>query len=98
MAKTIYRDEYVTFLRLLRERRAAAGLTQAQCSAALGRPQSFVSDVERGSRRLDIVQLRDLCAVLRTDLIDFVRSFEKAVVVRRKGAGLATSSKARRHR
>lgn len=77
MAKTIYRDEYVTFLRLLREYRAAAGLTQAQCSEAMARPQSFVSDIERGRRRLDIVQLRDLCAVMRTSLVDFVTRFEK---------------------
>ncbi|WP_428557254.1 hypothetical protein [Pseudomonas edaphica] len=40
-------------------------MTQAQCSAALGRPQSFMSDVERGVRRLDTAELRDLCLVLR---------------------------------
>jgi hypothetical protein len=56
--------------------RIKAGLTQAQCTEALGRPQSFMSDVERGSRRLDLVQLRALLDVLRTDLIQFVARYE----------------------
>lgn len=79
MSKTIHRHEYAVLLRLIRERRQRAGLTQAQCSAALGRPQSFMSDIERGVRRLDVVQLRDLCGVLNTDLLAFVRAFERAL-------------------
>lgn len=81
MAKSIYRDEYVTLRRTIREVRKQAGFTQAQCAAALGRPQSFVSDVERGSRRLDLVQLRDLCRVTGTTLSAFVAKFEKELVV-----------------
>ena len=79
MAKSIYRDEYAVFLRVLRECRVAAGITQAQCSEALSRPQSFMSDVERGTRRLDVVQLRDLCGVLKTDLVAFVTKLEKEI-------------------
>lgn len=79
MPKTIHRHENAVLLRLIRERRQEAGLTQAQCSAALGRVQSFMSDVERGVRRLDVVQLRDLCRVLKTDLPTFVRTFERAL-------------------
>ena len=96
MSKTIYRDDYVTLLRLLREYRATAGLTQAECSAALNRPQSFVSDVERGTRRLDIVQLRDLCAVLKTDLIDFIARFEREL--RGDAKESPRRAKPRRHR
>jgi len=77
MPKTIHRHEYKVLLRLLRERRQHAGLTQAQCSKALGRTQSFVSDIERGVRRLDLVQLRDLCLVLNIDLPSFIRMFER---------------------
>lgn len=38
-----------------------------------------MSDVERGVRRLDTVQLRDLCQVLSNDLISFTKSFERAL-------------------
>lgn len=76
MPKTIHRDEYQVLLDLLRQKRVEHGLTQAQCSEALGRSQSFVSDVERGLRRLDVIQLRDLCQVLGIPLVDFVTDFE----------------------
>jgi transcriptional regulator with XRE-family HTH domain len=77
MPKTIHRNEYRVLLRMIKGRRLRAGLTQAECSAALGRSQSFISDVERGVRRLDVVQLRDLCGILKTDLRRFVADFER---------------------
>lgn len=79
MTKAIYRREHEIFLQVLKGFRVESGLTQAQCSAALGRPQSFMSDVERGVRRLDIVQLRDLCLVLKTDLSSFSKTYEQAL-------------------
>lgn len=79
MTKAIYRREHVIFLQVLKRMRVESGMTQAQCSAALGRPQSFMSDVERGVRRLDTVQLRDLCQVLDSDLMSFTKSFEQAL-------------------
>jgi transcriptional regulator with XRE-family HTH domain len=79
MTKAIYRREHMIFLQVLKRMRVESGMTQAQCSAALGRPQSFMSDVERGVRRLDMVQLRDLCQVLGSDLISFSKSFEQAL-------------------
>lgn len=75
MPKAIYRNEYEVFLTLLKARRIKAGLTQVECSRALGRPQSFISDVERGVRRLDIIQIHDLCKVLGCDLVDLIRDF-----------------------
>lgn len=79
MTKAIYRREHEIFLQELKRIRVESGMTQAQCSAALGRPQSFISDVERGVRRLDIVQLRDLCLVLKTDLSSFSQTYEQAL-------------------
>jgi transcriptional regulator with XRE-family HTH domain len=79
MTKAIYRPEYGVFLEILKSRRIAAGLTQTECSKALGRPQSFMSDVERGSRRLDIIQIRDLCKVLGCDLPTLIQEFEQAL-------------------
>ena len=79
MPKSIHRAEYRILLRLLRELRMSAGVTQTRASASLGRVQSFVSDVERGVRRLDVVQLRDLCIALGTDLPSFVAAFERSM-------------------
>jgi len=96
MSKTIYRTEYATLLRMLREARLAAGITQIQCSVEMGRSQSFVSDIERGIRRLDIVQLRDLCRVFGITLTEFVTEFENDLAA--KGTQHKNSSKKRRRK
>lgn len=76
MEKSVYRDENLVFLKLLKQCRIEAGLTQGDFAKALDRPQSFVSDVERGLRRLDLIQLRDLCLALGIGLPDFVQRLE----------------------
>lgn len=77
MPKTIYRREHAALLSLLKKYRDEAGLTQVQCSKALGRPQSFMSDVESGTRRLDVVQVRDLCNVLGVTLTKLAIELEE---------------------
>ncbi|MBN6152785.1 helix-turn-helix transcriptional regulator [Xanthomonas sp. AmX2] len=75
--KSIHKKEYAILLRQLRELRLAAGLTQVGLSNALGRPQSYVSDVERGERRMDLLQLRDFCNACGSTLTEFVAEFER---------------------
>ena len=76
-AKSIHKSEYLVLLRRLRALRTAAGLTQVDLSAVLQRPQSYVSDVERGSRRMDLLQLRELCNACGQTLTEFVDEFEQ---------------------
>ncbi|MDH5822704.1 helix-turn-helix transcriptional regulator [Luteimonas sp. RD2P54] len=77
--KSIHKPEYQTLLEMLVEIRGKAGLKQAELAALLDRSQSYVSDVERGGRRLDLLQLREYCLACNQDLVSFVRRFEKAV-------------------
>lgn len=76
-AKSIHKSEYLVLLRRLRALRTEAGLTQVELSAALQRPQSYISDVERGSRRLDLLQLQELCNACGQSLTKFVDEFEQ---------------------
>lgn len=62
---------------LLRDIRLKAKLTQSEIAATLGKPQSYVSKYETGERRLDVVELSDLCEALGTSLYEFVAEFEK---------------------
>lgn len=80
MPKTIHRHEYDLLRQLLRERRVNQGLTQADCAKALHHNQSFISDVERGSKRLDVIELRDLCQVLNTNYVKFLGEFERLLL------------------
>ncbi|AVP97201.1 transcriptional regulator [Ahniella affigens] len=79
MPKSIHRQEAQILVALIREYRIAAGLKQTELSERLGRTQSFISDVERGQRRLDLVQLRDLVTILGRTLPRFVQEFERRI-------------------
>ena len=81
--KSIYTDEYAAVLRLLKAARKKPGVTQVDLAARLGQTQSFVSRVERGDRRLDIVQLRSILLEFGVTLPDFVRQLEAAISERR---------------
>ena len=62
--------------RVLRRARKAAGLRQAEVAVRLGVPQSFVSKYEAGQRRLDLVDLRAVCAALQIDVGKLLLLFE----------------------
>lgn len=79
MLKRIPHGHRDTLLRLLRQARSDKGLTQTDLARRLGRPQNFVSLYERGVRRLDILELREVCKALSVSLATFVRRLEKAL-------------------
>ncbi len=76
MPKSIHRPEYESLRELIRELRTEQGVTQVTLSKQMGRSQSFLSDIERGVRRIDILELRDMCRLLDTDLPHFVAELE----------------------
>jgi DNA-binding transcriptional regulator YiaG len=47
--------------------RRRANVTQQELAARLGKPQSFVSEMERGQRRVDVVELLVLSRALGVD-------------------------------
>jgi transcriptional regulator with XRE-family HTH domain len=58
MQKSIYSDDYQHFLAELKSVRVSAGVSQEQLATALGEHQTLVSKVERGVRRVDVIELR----------------------------------------
>jgi transcriptional regulator with XRE-family HTH domain len=84
MPKSLHRREAQILVEMLREYRTAAGLTQTDLSERLGRAQSFISDVERGQRRLDVVQLRDIVIILGQTLPEMVQDFEQRIARQRR--------------
>ncbi len=71
------RKQQKAFLSLLRDLRLQAGLRQVDLARSLGKPQAFVSYYESGARRLDVLELRQICKVLGVHLVDFVRRLEQ---------------------
>lgn len=62
--------------KLLRTIRTEKGLRQVDLAERLAQPQSFVSKYESGERRLDFVEVVQVCEALSISLADFVRRFE----------------------
>lgn len=80
MKKSIHSTSYLVFLKVLRDTREGAGLTQAQFARKIGETQTFVSKCERGERRIDLIELRTFCRVLGVSLKRFVSAMERAIV------------------
>ena len=76
---TANRKQQKALLSLLRELRQKAGITQVEMARKLGKPQPFVSYYESGARRLDLLELRQVCAILGIPLVDFIKRFEKSL-------------------
>ena len=76
MRKSLHTDQHRILCELLRELRNEAKLTQVQLAEAIDEPQSMVSRVEVGERRLDILELRQWLAALDMSLTVFVRNLE----------------------
>lgn len=67
MAKSLHTPEYDRFRNLLIKAREARALTQSEVASRLNKPQSFVAKYERGERRLDVVELVEVCGALEID-------------------------------
>lgn len=94
MEKSIFTPEYEALSRVLLRRRKAAGITQVALAEALETTQSAVSKLERGTLRLDIVQLRRVCSALRITLPELVEEFENELL--RPKAGKRSGRRAQR--
>ena len=64
---------------LLREMRIEAGLTQVDLAARVERDQAYVSRYESGQRRLDVLEVREICQVVGVTLEEFVKRLERAL-------------------
>jgi ribosome-binding protein aMBF1 (putative translation factor) len=76
MEKSVHTTEYAALLELLREARRAAGISQVELAARLKKSQSFVSKIEVGETRVDVIQLRTILRAIGTNLREFVARLE----------------------
>lgn len=79
MEKHLYSPKQKALLKLLRQVRTDGALRQEDVADKLSKPQSFVSKYESGERRLDILELIEVCGALNIRPIEFVRRLERAL-------------------
>jgi len=73
MSESIHSKEYANVVRKLREARDSSGLTQFEVATKLNKPQSYVSKIECGERRVDVVELTKLADLYSKTLNWFVK-------------------------
>lgn len=74
----MFSGDYKTFLRLLVEARKASGMRQHELAAALDIDQGTISKIERGVRRIDLVEFVEVAEVLGIDPLDLVARYLEA--------------------
>jgi len=73
MAKSIYTKEYKKVVERLKKARQAAGLKQIEIAKKLNKPQSYISKIERGERRIDVTELKKIADIYKKPLDYFVK-------------------------
>ena len=59
--------------------RVISELRQSDLAKLLKVPQSFVSKIESGERRIDLIELRAILKCFKTDTVEFLIEFEKKI-------------------
>lgn len=73
MSKSIHTKEYAYFVERLQKARQEAGLTQVQVAKKLKRPQSYISNIETGQQRVDVVELQKFAKLYGKDINYFFK-------------------------
>ena len=67
MSRTLGSARHEALRQFLVQKRRKAGLRQVDVAKRLGRYQSYVTNVETGQRRIDVVELVDLAEAIGFD-------------------------------
>ena len=68
-----YSDDYRYLAHQLKRARKEAGLSQYDVARFIDRSQSYVSKVEMGYLRLDLVQLKEFSGLYKKDIGYFIK-------------------------
>ncbi len=98
MPRTAPPNQTDVLLALLREARQSAGVTQTALAEFLGFRQTDISKVERGDRRLDILELRAWVDGLGVPFLDFVEELHRRLAAQEVLHTQASGAKAVRNR
>ncbi len=69
----LYSQKNKNLLEKLRSARLKAGLTQVEASKKLKKPQSYLSKIERGERKIEAIELADFSKIYNKDIGYFIK-------------------------
>lgn len=71
MPKTIRTEQHAEFVALFVDARLDAGLSQTELGLLVGKGQKFISQIETGERRVDVLEFYMFARVLKLDPLAF---------------------------
>ena len=73
MPRAIYTKDHNAIVERLKRARFESGLGQVEASKKLGKTQSYLSKIESGQRRFDVLQLKEFAKLYKKTLDYFVK-------------------------
>ncbi|MEK7550124.1 MAG: helix-turn-helix transcriptional regulator [Patescibacteria group bacterium] len=73
MLKEIYSREHRIIVKRLKEARFESGVNQTEAAKQLGKTQSFISKIESGQIRIDILQLKEFAKIYQKPIDYFIK-------------------------
>jgi len=73
MSNSIYSQDHKYLIEQLKKARKEAGLGQVEIAKKLKKSQSYISKIESGQRRIDVLQLKQFAKLYKKVLNYFVK-------------------------
>ena len=77
MAKSLFTRKHTQLRKALKAARIEAGLTQTALAERLGRRQAYISRIEQGERRVDVVEFLDIAHAIGFNPGRFLADFDR---------------------
>jgi len=74
MSKIIYSKEHKYIVEQLKKARESASLSQAEAAKILHKTQSYISKIEAGQRKINVIQLKEFAKIYKKDISYFLQS------------------------
>jgi transcriptional regulator with XRE-family HTH domain len=86
MPKSLFTKRYKMFREEMVKAREAAGLSQEELAKRMGWDQTYVSKIERGVRRVDVIELIGICEAIGIDAAAFMKALLRKIKTTPKNA------------
>lgn len=73
MSSSLYSKEHKIIVEKLIQARHNAGLDQIEVAKKLGKSQSYLSKIESGQRKIDVIQLKKFAEIYKKEINFFIK-------------------------